>query len=864
MLTFLWRDLWGNRGSRPLHLLATSLFLGVLLISACTGLLAMVRDGIASEERQLFGGDVELDVREPLADDALAWIHERGAVSRLTEFRTMLGTEDDDFTVIELQSVDEHYPLYGTVTFEPAMTLTEATDNFGAAIDPVLAVDLGLEVGDRVTVADTTLTVRALIQGQPDRAFSADVRGPPVLVSEQTLLATGLITPTSLVDYEYRVRLEGAGIDPDNGVFGDTAGFIDDWRGAFPTHTAELNTVEDRNDRVSERLNEVAAVLLLIAVATLLVGGLGVANGVAAWLHSRREDMATLSAIGARDGWRARIMVIEVLLVAAITSGVAALLGSAIAFFLSQGLSGGLPVSTSPALLLVPTLISMAFGTLAALAFASPNLARSLSTTPARLLRGDTDQDVRKPLSSRAKALCGLLAVAAALALIALVPDKIIGVGFVIAMVLLYAALSGLVELIRKFARRVVRSGKIDQRFAARRAFAGLDQPGSPLRPLLLSLGIATTLLVAATIVIVAMVRLLDSTVPARAPALAFYDIQAQDIERFEDTVTNAPGITAVQTVPLVLGRLTSVNGEALLSRDEASEALEANDEHKLSYRMERVDNVRATSGALWSSDYTGPPQVAMEDREAGQIGVEVGDSLSFTILGETLEAELVAIYAQGNFETRFWFEALFSPGVLDTYITRYVGVAYQDDVSGVAQGNAKAKSQTSTEEHLDIAAANAISSSFPAVVTIRTARGLATARRILNAAALAVTVVAITSLIASLLVLASVVAANRQRQLQEAAILHAIGSRHGSLMHALGIEYVLLGTVVAVFASVIGGVLGTLVATAWLELPVAANTLLSGSAVAFGIAILCLGAGAIWVARSLSVSPAQLLREVG
>ena len=338
MLSFLWRDLWGNRNSRPLHLLATSLFLGVLLISACTGVLALVRDGIASEERQLFGGDVELDVREPLDSEALEWINTRGAVSRLTELRTMLGTEDDDFTVVELQSVDEHYPLYGTVRFEPDITLQQATDEFGAAIDPVLAIDLGLEVGDIVTVADTELTVRALIQGQPDRAFSADVRGPPVLVSQATLDATGLITPTSLVDYEYRVRLEGPGVNPSNGVFGDTDKFIDDWRSAFPTNTAELNTVEDRNDRVSERLNEVAAVLFLIAVATLLVGGLGVANGVAAWLHSRREDMATLSAIGARDVWRARIMVIEVLLVAALTSAIAALLGSAIAFILSRTL----------------------------------------------------------------------------------------------------------------------------------------------------------------------------------------------------------------------------------------------------------------------------------------------------------------------------------------------------------------------------------------------------------------------------------------------------------------------------------------------------------------------------------------------
>jgi len=857
MFSFLWRDLMGNRGSRPLHLLATSLFLGVLLISACTGLLALIKDGIAGEERQLFGGDVELDVREPLNDDTLAWVSERGVISRLTELRTMVGTQNDDFTVIELQSVDENYPLYGTVQLEPTLSIQAATTNYGAAIDQALAIDLSLKVGDTVSVGELDLTVRAIIQNQPDRAFSADVRGPPVLVSQATLDATGLITPTSLVDYEYRVRLEGPNIDPARGVHGDTDQFIDDWRNAFPESTAELNTVEGRSDRVSERLNEVSAVLLLLAVATLLVGGLGVANGVAAWLHSRREDLATLSAIGARDGWRTRVIVIEVLLVAALTSAVAALLGAAIAYFLSRSLAGGLPVSTSPFLLLKPTLISLSFGTLAALAFASPDLARSLSTAPARLLRGDTEHDSRAPLSGGAKAVCLALGLAAAIALVALVPDRIIGIGFVVAMLVLYVALSTLVELIRKTARRIVQSGRIDKRFATRRALAGLDQPGSPLRPLLLSLGIATTLLVAATIVIVSMVRLLDNTVPERAPALAFYDIQAPDVSAFETSVLNAPGVTDVSTVPLVLGRLTTVNGESLLSRTEASEALEANDEHKISYRLERIDNVRATSGEFWPSDYRGPTLVAMEDREAGQIGVEVGDTLSFSILDNTVQAQLVAIYAQGNFETRFWFEALFSPGALDEHITRYVGVAYQDTV-----GAGTVSSTSSDNTPIDIAAANAIATDFPAIVTIRTARGLNAAKRILKAAALAVSIVAITSLLASLLVLASVVAANRQRQLQEAAILHAIGSRHGSLMRALGIEYLILGTVVAIFSTVIGCALGTLVAIKWLVLPVGPITWISGTAVAISIVILCLGAGALWVSRSLSVSPAQLLRE--
>lgn len=839
MMRFLWRDLLGSLGARPVQLLAASLFLGVLLIAACTSLLALVRDGIAAEERQLFGGDVEFDVREALSDEQLTWIGERGTVSRLVELRTMAGTSDGQFTVIELQSVDEYYPLYGEVSFAPAMSLDEATAGTGAAVDPALAQDLSLELGDIISIGGTETTVRAVIEQQPDRALSADVRGPPVLVSQATLDASGLVSPTSLVELEYRVRLnDGESMD----------GFRNDWRDAFPNATAEVRTVEERNDRVTERLNEVASVLLLIAVATLLVGGLGVANGVAAWLDAKRSDLATLAALGARSSWSGRVVVGQILMVALVTCSVAAGLGAAIAWTVSRQLAGGLPVSTSIALLVVPTFAAMAFGTLAALAFAAPALARCLATPPGRLLRGDTDADARAPLSGRARKTCLALAILAALSLIALVPDRLIGVGFVVAMIVLYLALNGIVSLLQRGARAALQSGRLNRHFAFRRAMLGLDQPGSALRPLLLSLGISSTLLVASAVVIVSMIALLGNTVPERAPALGFYDIQDYEVADFRETVSNTPDIADVATVPLVLGRLTAVNGEALASRSDATEALEANDEHKLSYRAAGIDNIRATSGAWWPDDYAGPAQVAMEDREAGQIGVKVGDKLAFTIFGETIEAELAAIYAQGNFETRFWFEALFSPGVLDPYITRHVGTAWLQD--GAVAG-------------ADITAANLIADSFPTVVTIRTARGLATARRILGAAALAVGIVAATSLIASLLVLASVVAANRRRQLQEAAILHAIGTRHGALMRALGIEYLLLGAVLGIFATIVGGAFGGVLAHYWLELPLGVPAVLAGPGVAFGIAAVCLGLGALWVARSLAIPPAQLLRQV-
>mgnify|MGYP006158142759 CR=1 FL=1 len=81
--------------------------------------------------------------------------------------------------------------------------------------------------------------------------------------------------------------------------------------------------------------------------------------------------------------------------------------------------------------------------------------------------------------------------------------------------------------------------------------------------------------------------------------------------------------------------------------------------------------------GAWWPEDHTGEPLVAMEDREADQLGLKVGDRLRFDIMGTPVEARLVAIYSQRRMQSRLWLEAIFSDGVLDPFITRHVGAAW-------------------------------------------------------------------------------------------------------------------------------------------------------------------------------------------
>jgi putative ABC transport system permease protein len=52
-------------------------------------------------------------------------------------------------------------------------------------------------------------------------------------------------------------------------------------------------------------------------------------------------------------------------------------------------------------------------------------------------------------------------------------------------------------------------------------------------------------------------------------------------------------------------------------------------------------------------------------------LGIDVSDQMTFFIRGQKLQAELTGIYKQKGLQTRFWFEAILSDGLLDPFISR-------------------------------------------------------------------------------------------------------------------------------------------------------------------------------------------------
>ncbi|TMJ75395.1 MAG: ABC transporter permease, partial [Alphaproteobacteria bacterium] len=283
-------------GVRGFRIFLACLVLGVAAIAGIGSLTEAVLAGIRADARLLLGGDVSVHLTYRSANDPeRRFLADSGMLSEVAKLRSMARSIDaTKRSLIELQAVDDAYPLYGQVALKPSLPLEQAlTDQggtFGAVAEAAVANRLGVSLGERFRIGDTELELRAIIERQPDAAFGALAFGPRVIVSQAALAATGLIRPGALVNYEYRLKLP-PGVEADN--------WTRQARAAFPDGGWQIRSSADASPGLQRFIERVGFFLDLAGITALLVGGIGIGNAVAGYVASKTAAIATLKCLGA-------------------------------------------------------------------------------------------------------------------------------------------------------------------------------------------------------------------------------------------------------------------------------------------------------------------------------------------------------------------------------------------------------------------------------------------------------------------------------------------------------------------------------------------------------------------------------------
>ncbi len=534
---FARRDLRG--GVRGLATVLLCLALGVGVIAAVGSLRAAVDAGLAADGRRILGGDVAIDAgNTPLPDTLRHWLHERGATtSDVTMMRSLLVAPSGERTLIELKAVDAAWPLVGEAKATSVQSIVQALEkrdgHFVAAARRSLgAGSSGLETGRSGPARHCHISsIRCVRTEEPDRVATPSIFGPRVLISQAALAETGLIAPGTMAQFALRATLPPPAAQTIPAELRET--FADQgWHIRDPTQTAP---------QVTRFLDQTSLFLTLVGLTSLLVGGIGVANGVGAWLDARGRTIATLRCLGASSGLVLAMSLIQVMTLSGLGIMLGLAVGAAVPLAIAVLPHAWLPVPAVAGIYPGPLLLAACFGLLTALCFALWPLGRAARIPGAALFRDLIVAEHATPQASvivaNGLAALGLIAVT-----IATAADRRFAVYFCAGAL----ATLALFRLAAFCVMGIARLAPISKNPPVRLGVANLHRPGAATPLLMLSVGLGLATLATVGQIQNTIRRQILDQMPAAAPTFFFVDIQNDQMDRFRALANAIPGVSEI------------------------------------------------------------------------------------------------------------------------------------------------------------------------------------------------------------------------------------------------------------------------------------------------------------------------------
>lgn len=828
------RELRG--GVRGFRIFLLCLALGVGAIAAVGGVRAAIEAGLVREGAVLLGGDgnIRLTYRFATPEERAALDAAAGAVSEVVEFRSMAVAgppETAERAVTQVKAIDGAWPLLGAPVLDPALSVAEVLAGAGglpgAAMDPVLADRLGLAVGQTFRLGTQEFVLMARLVREPDGVAGGFGFGPRTLVGTPALEGSGLLAPGTLYEVDYRLlaregqslaELRRAAMAPfDSGAR---------WRDRTRAEPA-----------VARFVDNLGAFLVLVGLAGLAVGGVGVSSAVRAYLDGKTPVIATLKTLGATGGTIFRVYFLQIAALTGLGIGAGLLLGAAVPPLVAPLFAANLPIPFAVGFYPWPLAEAALYGALTALLFTLWPLARVERVRAAALYRGLGSEARARPRGvwALAVAASGVALVAAAVGFAA-VWQLALGtaVGIAGALLVLAGAAAGL----RRLAARAARARAVRGRPALRLALGAVGSPREGVVAVVLSLGLGLTVLATVGQIDANLRSAIATDLPERAPSYFMIDIQPDQLEGVLTRLRADPGVSDIETAPQLRGVITAINDRP--AREWGDHWILRGD-RGVTYADALPPGVRIVEGEWWAEGHTGGNLISMGADEAREIGIGIGDTITVNILGREISGTIANLrhldFRTGGIGFVLMFNANALRGAPHTHLLT-VHAAPESEAAILRD----------------------VSNAYPNVTAIRIREAVDRVVEALSALATATSVAALATLVTGFVVLIGAAAAGERGRVFESAVLKTLGASRGRILASFALRSALMGGAAGLVAIGAGALAAWAVLTQVMDLryafePVSALLIVAGGVLG------TLLAGLAFALRPLAARPARVLR---
>jgi putative ABC transport system permease protein len=803
--------------------------LGVGSIVTLRSVIQSVRQVFAGEARALLGADLVVSTNRPI-DAALseridARLADAGAqVTRTVEVATMAsaGAGGGAARMVELKAVSAGFPYYGVLRLEGGQAYRyEALAGFGALVRPELLAQLGLAVGDEVSLGGRAFRIRGVIEAEPGRRLGAFSLGPRVIVALPDLEQTGLLAFGSRATYQRLAKVPDAALAP------LTTTLRADLANSFVRVRAYTATEDDMGEDFARAENY----LSLVGLVVVILGGVGVSSVTRVFVQQKLKSIAVLKCIGARSSQVLAIYVAQVLALGVLGSVIGVAISAAVMALIPRWLSPAITQGLTIDYALTPSAITQGVGTglLVSLLFALVPLLDVRYVKPSQLLREETTSRPRDWVRWVVMAGVGGSLVALTMWQAGSVRiGAIVAAGFVGLAVVLYGAGLALIAAVRPLGA----SGW----FPLRHAALQLTRPGGQVHLVLLTVGLGTFFILGVRALQENLVREVSVDIAADAPDMFLLDIQSDQLAGVTGALTAArpPEAPAVRSMPVLRARVVGVQGQTV-TLDDVEDVRGRGSlarEYTVTYRAGLERNETIVAGTAWPEAPSEAGEVSIEESIRDRFGIQVGDTMRFDVVGRTVAATVRSVRRVDWRDSRAGgFMFVFRPGVLDRAPHGHIAFVRGPDAPA---DRARLMST--------------LAAGFPNVSVIDGREMLTALKTVVDNVTLAVTIVGTLVVVSGLLILIGAVAMTKFRRVYEAAILKTLGATRRVIATMLLLEYGVLGALAGVLGA--AGAAGLTWALSrfafeipWRPLP----ALLSFGVAASGLVVAAVGVAASW-----------------
>ncbi|MCF6328025.1 MAG: FtsX-like permease family protein, partial [Devosiaceae bacterium] len=372
---------------RRFGILIACLALGTGVIAAVGSVGAGFIFAVERDATTMMGGDLEAARPDRTASEQeFAFLKTFGEVARVID-TTARGVTQNNTAFLDLLAVGDNYPLRGNVVADqlpqgekPASLLAFENGAYGTIVDAVLLDRLQVEIGDRFKISNSEFEIRGTLTSVPDSAVRGFQLGLTTMISAEAFDSLQDLRPPLpglLTHYRYKIILTETSFEEASAAI-KTRFDDEEWSVKSPRDAAgDLVHFYDLFSRF----------LMIVGLASLLVGGVGVYNGVSAYIGERQRSIATLRSLGATSG---RIMVhflTQIAVLSAIGIGIGVLFGALTSQLILPYVGNAINVSLQALIDPASLYTAAGFGVLAAFAFSYLPLISAQKISPAMLFR---------------------------------------------------------------------------------------------------------------------------------------------------------------------------------------------------------------------------------------------------------------------------------------------------------------------------------------------------------------------------------------------------------------------------------------------------------------------------------------------